>query len=540
MENAGAGRRLSPGSPFVAGKQGKRELRGCWDGRSPLRGENDARTRGGTPPGHDPVATAKSSPSPLVLPDSKTIAAGVLAVAACRRRRGRGSSTATTKNKEPPLPSHARYERRRDYRGLLPQVRTVATPCCRYVAENGTRHNANALRRDVPQPLYFFERGEMPEGRGPLARTAAILRQIAPRCYAQLLRDGRCRFMNQLRSRGRRGPGRSLHAVVAKLAEPATTPELLLLRRRSWLEEPNHLKVPLCHHCIAVATENSTVAARDGEGEHGLTTEEGTPLGFAASASLRRNGEGRAAKPLRHLHRLALLAVNGRESSVGFHRRFAKPSRPAAATSRGGAKTMGKIVGGRGIEDRRRARPATIVVTYRRRRAYECSTSPPPLSPLLRSCSLLVARRSPWLTAAASRGRSRQLAVCDEGLRRRRRRMEAPGSCQSLHYATVRLLPSKTRTEDDKEGCCCRTPGYVDAVTLAGGRRSLGVASPCYCSLIQHAEKRNRPHPPLLLAERNCRAGEGEPPSSSAAAYRKWVAGVPSPPRCSSNCERLC
>nr|GMD88141.1 hypothetical protein Iba_chr14cCG4200 [Ipomoea batatas] len=235
--------------------------------------------------------------------------------------------------------------------------------------------------------------------------------------------------------RGRRGPGRSLHAVVAKLAEPATTPELLLLRRRSRLEEPNHLKVPLCHHCIVVATENSTVATRGGGGGHGLTTEEGTPLGFAASASLRRNGEGRAAEP----HRLALLAVNGRESSMGFHRRFAKPSRPAAATSRGGAKTMGKIVGRRGIEDRRRARPATTVVTYRRRRAYECSTSPPPQSSLLRSCSLLVARRSPWLTAAASRGRSRQLAMCDEGLRRRRRRMEAPGSwwcCCCLTRAT--------------------------------------------------------------------------------------------------------
>nr|GMD23907.1 hypothetical protein Iba_chr08bCG9750 [Ipomoea batatas] len=230
----------------------------------------------------------------------------------------------------------------------------------------------------------------------------------------------------------------------------------------------------------------------------------------------------------------------GWKSPTTSRSRFATIASPLPPRTPPLLRETGKENTGRGIEDRRRARPATIVVTYRRRRAYECSTSPPPLSPLLRSCSLLVARRSPWLTAAASRGRSRQLAVCDEGLRRRRRRMEAPGSCQSLHYATVRLLPSKTRTEDDKEGCCCRTPGYVDAVTLAGGRRSLGVASPCYCSLIQHAEKRNRPHPPLLLAERNCRAGEGEPPSSSAAAYRKWVAGVPSPPRCSSNCERLC
>nr|GLL50025.1 hypothetical protein Itr_chr15CG16860 [Ipomoea trifida] len=63
------------------------------------------------------------------------------------------------------------------------------------------------------------------------------------------------------RSRGRRGSGRSSHAVVAKLAEPATTPELPLLRRRSRLEEPNHLKITLCHHCIVGAAENVTVAA---------------------------------------------------------------------------------------------------------------------------------------------------------------------------------------------------------------------------------------------------------------------------------------
>nr|GMD42376.1 lisH domain-containing protein C1711.05-like [Ipomoea batatas] len=35
-------------------------------------------------------------------------------------------------------------------------------------------------------------------------------------------------------------------------------------------------------------------------------------------------------------------AVVARGSSVGFHRRFAKPSRLAAATSRGGAKTLGE------------------------------------------------------------------------------------------------------------------------------------------------------------------------------------------------------
>nr|GMD98109.1 hypothetical protein Iba_chr15cCG8990 [Ipomoea batatas] len=171
-----------------------------------------------------------------------------------------------------------------------------------------------------------------------------------------------------------------LEKVPAGRAQPPQGPALPPLHRRCHRE---------LHRCCA----------RRGGGGHGLTTEEGTPLGFAASASLRRNGEGRAAEPLRHLHRLALLAVNGRESSVGFHRMFAKPSRPAAATSRGGAKTMGKIVIGKGIEDRRRARPATTVVTYHRRRAYECSTSPPPQSPLLRSYSLLA---EIYLVAASS------------------------------------------------------------------------------------------------------------------------------------------
>nr|GMC55611.1 hypothetical protein Iba_chr01eCG9080 [Ipomoea batatas] len=69
--------------------------------------------------------------------------------------------------------------------------------------------------------LFTSLNGEkMMEGRGPLARTAAILRQIAPRCYAQLLRDGRYRFTNQLRRSvgGERGP-KLVAAVVRTAAE---------------------------------------------------------------------------------------------------------------------------------------------------------------------------------------------------------------------------------------------------------------------------------------------------------------------------------
>nr|GMD70442.1 hypothetical protein Iba_chr12eCG6320 [Ipomoea batatas] len=128
------------------------------------------------------------------------------------------------------------------------------------------------------------------------------------------------------RSRGRRVSGRSSHAVVAKLAEPATTPELPLLRRRSRLEEPNHLRITLCHQCIAVAAENVTVAARGRGGGHWLMTEEGTLLGFTASASLRRNGEGNAevveeaaatvSLPCRRLSSASLLEAKAAVSSV--------------------------------------------------------------------------------------------------------------------------------------------------------------------------------------------------------------------------------
>nr|GLL31452.1 hypothetical protein Itr_chr07CG09800 [Ipomoea trifida] len=64
--------------------------------------------------------------------------------------------------------------------------------------------------------------------------------------------------------------------------------------RRSRLEEPNHLKITLCHHCLAVAAESVTVTARGRGGERGLITEKGTPPGFTASASSRSNGEGNA------------------------------------------------------------------------------------------------------------------------------------------------------------------------------------------------------------------------------------------------------
>nr|GME10640.1 hypothetical protein Iba_scaffold10328CG0190 [Ipomoea batatas] len=50
-----------------------------------------------------------------------------------------------------------------------------------------------------------------------------------------------------------------------------------------------------------------------------------------------------------------------------------------------------------------------------------------------------------------------------------------------LHHATVGSPQSITRTEDDKEGCCCRAPSYVDAVTAHRRKTIAGVASPCYC-----------------------------------------------------------
>nr|GMC51162.1 hypothetical protein Iba_chr01cCG3650 [Ipomoea batatas] len=77
--------------------------------------------------------------------------------------------------------------------------------------------------------------------------------------------------------------------TTAKLAGPATTPKLLLLRRMSRLEEPNHLKVtalpPL--HCRR-RRENFTVAARGRGGGHGLVTEKLVP---SSSAVRGREGE---------------------------------------------------------------------------------------------------------------------------------------------------------------------------------------------------------------------------------------------------------
>nr|GMD60276.1 hypothetical protein Iba_chr12aCG9590 [Ipomoea batatas] len=118
----------------------------------------------------------------------------------------------------------------------------------------------------------------------------------------------------------RRGSRRSSHAVVAQLAEPATTPELLLLRRRSRLEEPNHLKVtalpPL--HCRR-RQENFAVAARGRGGGHGL--EERTPrlllpenkvAGDTLAATIARRGDRRSRSRCRLRELTILLATHAR------------------------------------------------------------------------------------------------------------------------------------------------------------------------------------------------------------------------------------